>query len=84
MVQKSAEKKRKNFKHLLIIQTHELGHRYDKGAIQRDRTIGRRLTTAAAAKDYMQVIGTAAAALVGADRYSNSNSPRAVELNAYW
>ena len=34
----------------------------------------------------LQVIGTAAAALVGAHRYSNSNSPRtvgAVELNAY-
>ena len=53
LVQVRAEKKAKNFKHVLIIQTHQLGDRYDKVAIQRDRLIDRRLTTAAAAKkDY--------------------------------
>ena len=55
----------KNLKNVLIIQTHELGDSYGKGAIQRDRLIDRRLTTAAAAKeDY-----------AASHRYSSS-SPR--------
>ena len=34
-----------------MIQTQELGDSYGKGAIQRDRPVDRRLTTAAAAKE---------------------------------
>ena len=35
----------------VLIQTHKLGDSYGKGATQRDRLIGRRLTTAATAKE---------------------------------
>ena len=51
---------------IVLIQTHELGDSYGKGAIQRDILIGRRLKTAAAAakEDY-----------AASHRYS-SNSPR--------
>ena len=62
----------------MLIQTHELGDSYDKGATQRDkRLIDQRRTTATTAKeDYAARIGTAAAALVGALRYGNSSNPR--------
>ena len=56
--------KLENFKHVLI-QTHELGDSNDKGALQRDRLVDRRLTAAAAAKEDC----------AASHRY-NSNSPR--------